>query len=532
MASLPPSFKYIDLFNDRSARDPTSSHEKLVWELAGILFDSINVPDDLQEVEHASDLLRKDNLSAFWQKLVEQSSTRSVALAKSNEEKAIASLSGHKIPDACGHLLNGKDFHLATLVSLIGGNESMRKSVREQLNDWQKSRVLSEFNQPIRAIYEMLSGNVCVCTGSKNAPIEDRIDTFIISKRFGLDWRQAFGLRLWYAIKSSDDLAEAVHSFAEDLQQDKEVTRPVAWYVEQGISPLWDDEDIQSREDLLWGLLKLYAFQDADLEAVLRPENSQLSPLDVRLSWQLSRALTSSEVCTYGDGADDKADQLSLAFASQLTNEGNWLDAIFVLLHLSSAVVRVKSIQDHLAHHAGRIGSETSEAFITLSHDLHIPTSWIWEAKALYMRSVVKDPRREVECLLRAEAFDEAHRTFSKEVAPNTVIERDWDTLRSLFSGFEGHEASIADWRLGGELYADYLHLLEAQKKGMAHLNSGILERLMAALPAMTADGRGTGFLETVAVQEISGAVAKMVIDMGKDGNVSYPAQACIETCY
>src|SRR5277367_3942595 len=120
----------------------------------------------------ASNILRKDNVSAFWQKLVGQASNRYVAMAKSSEEKAIACLSGHRISDACGHLLNGKDFHLATLVALIGGNERIKKNIREQLSEWQKSRVLSEFSQSIRAIYELLAGNVCVCDGSKRAPIE------------------------------------------------------------------------------------------------------------------------------------------------------------------------------------------------------------------------------------------------------------------------------------------------------------------------------------------------------------------------
>lgn len=486
-----------------------------------MLFDNIDVPEDLQNVPGASNLLRKEKVSVFWQKLVGQATSRYVAMAKSNEEKAIACLSGHRVADACGYLLNGKDFHLATLVALIGKNEKMKKNIREQLNEWQKSRVLSEFNQPIRAIYELLAGNVCVCDGAKGAPIEDRIESFVISKRFGLDWRQAFGLRLWYAILVSDDVARAVQMFEQDLKQEKETAQPHAWYVEQGIPPLWDDQDLETREDLLWGLLKLYANDDTDLESVLRPENSQLSPLNVRLSWQLSNTLLASGKASYGDDGDDKADQLTFSFASQLTNEGNWVDATFALLHLSADSVRAKSIQDHLAHHAGRIGPEDGSVFNTLTKDFQIPAKWIWEAKALYMRSVQKDAKGEVECLLRAGAYDEAHRTFSKEVAPRAVIERDWDTLRSILSGFQGREASIAEWHLGGELYADYKSLIQSQKKGLGKIDGMLLERLLAALPAMMEDGRHASFLETVAVQEISGAVAKLVVEIGKQGNVS-----------
>lgn len=512
-------FKLIDFIGEREPRDPAAAHENLVWELASILFDHIDIPEDLKNFPAAFKFLRKDNLSAFWEKVVEQASVRQVTMAKSSEEKAIAAICGHRIPDACNHLLTGKDFHLATLVALLDGNQAVRKNIKEQLNEWNKARVLSEISQPIRAIYEILAGNVCVCAGIKGAPIEDRVDSFTMSKRFGLDWRQAFGLRLWYAITSSDELEHAVQKFTEDLEQDKETAKPFAWYVEQNISPLWDDQHLDEREDLLWGLLKLYSDHTTDLQAVLRPENSQLSPFNMRLSWQLSQALTASGKCSYGEQADEKADRLTLSFAAQLTNDGHWLDAVFVLLHLSSAPARAKSIQDHLGHHAGRIGSEDGAAFNTLIDAFKIPSSWVWEAKALYMRAVVKDSRREVDCLIRASAFDEAHRTFCKAVAPTAVIERDYATLRKLLDGFAGRGPGISGWNLGGAAYKDYLAVLDGEKKGQT--DAVAVERLLGSLPAMLSDARNVGFLERVAVQEIGACVAKVVVEMGRDGKVS-----------
>lgn len=528
-AALAERFSFSDFFDDQKARNPAAAHEKLVWQLASVLFDEIVVPDELQQVANASDRLRKDKLSEFWQKLVDHASTQQVAMARSNEEKAIASLSGHRVPDACGHLLNGKDFHLATLVALVG-RDSNRKDIQEQLSEWQKQRVLSEFNQPIRAIYEILAGNVCVCDGSKGAPIEDRIDSFIISRRFGLDWRQAFGLRLWYGILAAEELGAAVEKFAHDLALELESSKPQSWYVEQTIPTLWEDKELQKREDLLWGLLRLYTFEDADLEAVIRPENSQLSPVDIRLSWQLSRALTSSGVVNYNQDADAKADQVTLSFASQLASEGSWLDAVFVLLHLTSPEARKRSIQNHLAQHAGRIGSGDSQSFSTLTKTYRIPAPWIWEAKALYLRSVKKDSTGEVECLIRAGSFEEAHRTFSKEVAPKTIIERDYDTLRTLLSGFHGREAHISEWKLGGEIYSDFLELLDSQKKAKL-VDSPVLNRLLAGLPAVVEESRHPGFMETVAIETISGIVAKTVVKMGNRGEVSTPDTADFRSC-
>lgn len=517
-ASLPDAFSFSGFFHDGNIKNPAVAHEKLVWGLASILFDPIVVPDELKSLNGIMDRLRKDNLSNFWEKLVDHASSRQVALLRSNEEKAIASLSGHRIPDACGHLLNGKDFHLATLVAQIGGGESMRKDIREQLNEWQKSKILPEFSPQIRALYEILAGNVCVCDGSKGGPIEDRIESFVISKRFGLDWRQAFGLRLWYGILAGEDIKVAVEKFADDLKQDRETSKPHTWYVEQKVPVLWEDSELENREDLLWGLLQLYTFPDADLEAIIRPENSQLSPLDTRLSWQLSRALTSRGGVSYSHDSDDKADYATLSFAAQLTNEGSWLDAVFVLLHLSSADARAKSIQDHLAHHAGQIGSEDSQSFVTLTQSFKIPATWIWEAKALYMRSVKKDPQGEVDCLVKAGSFEEAHRTFTKDVAPKTIIERDYITLRTLLDGFRGREQSIAEWHLGGEIYNDFLDLLAYQKAEKA-LDYTVLDRLLVGLPAAVEDTRNPSFMETVAIETISGIVAKAVATLGQKGD-------------
>ncbi|KAF4637950.1 hypothetical protein G7Y89_g131 [Cudoniella acicularis] len=514
-ARLVEGFSFSEFFDHHNTRDPAVTHEKLVWKLASVLWDDLPVPEGLEMVPLVEEHLRKDKLSEFWEKLVEAASAQRVGLAKSNEEKAIASLSGHRIPDACGHLVNGKNFHLATLIALIGHKDSMRKDIREQLSEWQKSRVLSEFSQPIRTLYELLAGNVCVCDGSKGAPIEDRIESFIISKRFGLDWRQAFGLRLWYGTLAHEPIENAVEDFAEDLVQDKEATKPQAWYVEQKIPTLWEDAELEQREDLLWGLLKLYTFHDAPLEGALCPENSQLSPLDFRLTWQLSQALTSADVVKYAD--EFKADETTLSFASQLTNEGSWLDTVFVLLHLSSPKARAKSIQNHLARFAGHIGSEESQGFITLTQTYKIPTSWIWEAKALYMRSVEKNSGGEVECLIKAQSFNEAHRTFAREVAPRNIVELDYDVLRALLHGFQGKENTISEWHLGGQIYFDFLELLDCQKKGRV-VDQLVLERLLAGLPAVVEDSRHPSFMERVAVETISGTVAKVVINMGKHG--------------
>lgn len=494
-----------EVFHHQDMNDAASIHENRVWELASILFDTTG------ELSYQQ---RKKNLSSFWADLVEQASSTAVGLAGSSEEKAVACLAGHQITEACKHLVDGKNFRLGTLVPLIGTSDSAKKDMKEQLKTWQESKMLSEFTEAIRTICELLSGNVCVCEGLKGVPVEDRMESFVISKKFGLDWRQAFGLRLWYALNQNDDAKTAVQKYQHDIEQDKEDI-PAPWYIEQGIKPLWDDAEADSRQDLLWGLLQLYADPEADLEAILRPENSQLSPMDMRLCWQLGQALLSTGNVTYGENAVDKADAVTLAYATQLTGAGEWLEAVFVLLHLQNASSRKQALQEHLCRHGGSIGPDNGTNFTILTEKFLIPAEWLWEALALYMRSVQKDAPAEVNCLLRAGSFAEAHRVFVKQVAPQAIVERDYATLTSMISQFEGHEESIADWSAGGEIYGHFLTMLQHRSKRES-IPSALLERLLAGLNAMNQSSSETEIIRYAAISDMADETAREILRMAQ----------------
>ncbi|KAI1078902.1 nuclear protein 96-domain-containing protein [Whalleya microplaca] len=500
-------------FSVSGTKNSAEDHERLVWELASVLFDNVKIPTNLQNDPEAPDKLRRENLSRFWEHMVEEQTNKIVAMAGSSEEKALASLSGHRVAEACKHLLDGKNFRLATLISLIGTSEGVKKDMREQIKEWQEANVLSEFSQPIRALYEMLSGNVCACEGMKGA-LENRTESFLISKRFGLNWQQAFGLRLWYSISSESSIADAVEKYGEDVRQDRELP-PTTWFIEQGIKGIWNDPDEDKREDLLWGLLQLYSNDTVDLEAVLRPENSQLSPLDYRLCWQLGQALTSTGRVSFGKNATEKADAATISFSAQLTNEGSWLEATFVLLHLTDPDARSRAIQDHLCRHAGLIGNDDSSSFRKLAVDFKIPTRWIWHAKALFMRSVKKDPAAEVQCLLRAESWADAHRTFIKEVAPRTIIERDYDALADLLQQFEGRHSQVPDWNVGYEIYRGFLQLMGYQQRAEPP-PSILVNRLLEGLPAMHGNTPEAGITEYAALTDMAAEVAKVVARMAK----------------
>lgn len=510
-------------FHGQDLQSPANAHEKMVWELASILFDQILDAQGAQIAPSGLRSARRRNLSKFWEGIVEEAVNRGVSMARTPEDKAIAALSGHRVPEACKHLIDGKNFRLATILSMIGSNDQMMQDMKEQVRNWRDANVLSEFTDPIRVIYELLGGNVCAIDGKKGA-MENRMDSFVISDKFGMDWKQAFGLRLWYAIASQDDVVEAIRQYEDDLRQDREKS-PKPWFAEQGIQSLWEDTNKEEREDLLWGLLKLYADKDMDLADILRPENSQLSPLDFRLCWQLGQALINTGKVTFGEDVNDKTDAATLAFASQLTSEGNWLEAVFVLLHLTDPASRTKAIQEHLSRHARLIGSEQSEDFTTLTQAFKIPATWVWQAKALYQRAVKKDAKSEVLFLLRADSHSEAHKTLVKHVAPQAVIERDYAGLWDLLQQFSSAAKSISDWNLGGKIYTDFLDLVLLVQAGrVAEVDQKVVTSLMQGLPAMREQVQvraDADVLEIAAVADMANVTAKAVVELAKKGEVS-----------
>ncbi len=503
-------------FRDIASRiQPDTAYEKTVWELASILFDGQDSEaHDIPIAERTwyDHRIRKDRLILFWERLCEASAKQAVSVAPNAEERAIAHLSAHKVVEACDALVQGRDFRLAILVAQIGGDQTMRDDMDSQIGAWKDLKVLSEMTEPIRTLYSLLAGNTCVCEGEKG-PAEDRAKTFFISERFDMDWKRAFGLRLFYAILPDEAIEVAVVKFANDIQAD-EGKRPVPWFIEEEAEVPWRDPSPHQREDVLWGLLKLFAacksaLPTPSIAETFAPQNTTGNPIDSRLSFQLYHAL----ILRFPSASPSnpfQADTLAWAFATQLDSAGEWLWAIFAVLHLSARDQRQLAIQSLLAHHAAEITTEpANEYFQTLTEELKVPANWIFEAKALYARNVLRDHVKEVDYLVKAGDWEEAHAVLRREVGPTAVIEEDWDTLRGILDAFQPGKDGIQEWGLGGQVYEDYLSLILETARGKE--KKEVLGRLLGALPSMVRGGT-VAFRERVAVQEISGVVGKEVL--------------------
>ncbi|KAL8949662.1 MAG: hypothetical protein Q9222_004242 [Ikaeria aurantiellina] len=513
----------IPLKEMASSIDPTYRHEKSIWNLASILFDDLD-PDAFGNIPSSQHSLyayrvRKDHLSSFWSSICTDNAQKAVASAPSAEERSIHHLSANFLVKACQTLTEAKDFRLATLVAQLPADQIMADEMKTQLNEWRELCVLSEFIEPIRTLYELCAGNVCVSEGKKGA-IEDQAKTFAISQRFDLDWQRAFGLRLWYGTKAGEPIEAAIKMFHDDIHGD-EPKKPTPMFTDDVPQHPQPSNSTTSDKDILWGLLELFAASHNALPAqsltdIVTPHNVVGNPLNFRLSFQLYHTLSHLFPM---NTSQTEADHLVHSFASQLESQGEWLWSIFVSLHLSNGETRQKNIQDILGCHAPSIGPEESSfPFTNLVHDFKIPTSWIWEAKALEARSVMHDFALEILYLQRAGNWVEAHESLVKVVGPQCVIGEDYQTLNKMLEGFQGAGKQVVEaedkWHLGGGIYKDFLQLV-ISKKRQENVEEAA-EMLLDTLPMLVDERKGKfGFEEGVAVREMAGEVAEWLAGRG-----------------
>ncbi|KAL8707316.1 MAG: hypothetical protein Q9220_007628 [cf. Caloplaca sp. 1 TL-2023] len=500
-----------------SSIDSSDHREKSIWDLASVLFDDLN-PNAFNNIPASQHNLyahrvRKDRLSSLWSSICSNNAQKAVTSASSAEERTIHHLSANSLVKACQTLTEAKDFRLATLVAQLPADQIMADEIKTQLNEWRELCVLSEITEPIRALYEICAGNVCICEGKKGA-IEDQAKTFSISQHFNLDWQRAFGLRLWYGTKTEESIEAAIKMFHDDIHGHKPM-EPIPTFTDDVPHRSQHSNNTASNKDILWGLLELFAASTNTLPAqsltgIIAPKNVAGNPLDFRLSFQLYQSL--SQLFPTGTSRAE-ADHLIHSFATQLESQDEWLWSIFVLLHLSEAETRKKNIQDTLARHAASIEpDESTFPFTNLLQDFKIPTLWIWEAKALEARSVMQDYSLEIMYLQRAGNWIEAHESLVKVVGPQCVIGEDYGTLGKMLDGFQGAGKQIiaADdkWHLGGGIYEDFLQLVIGKRKHEDIQETA--ETLLDTLPMLVDDRKGKfGFEEGVAVREMAGEVAE-----------------------
>jgi nuclear pore complex protein Nup98-Nup96 len=549
---------------------PRGKHESELWQLASILFDDVREELPVGLSADAADLyqirLRKEKLSQFWRKLVQADVDTQLFTAKSHEEKALLHLTGGNIPEACASLLAGSNFHLAQMVSQIGGDKVFRETMAKQLDDWSELNVSSEINDCIRTIYELLAGRTLDCRGKSGSGSENKVPSFKFSDRFKLDWKRAFGLRLWYGTLQVDDVASAVLQFTADLDDNGEPAKPLPWFVLAREDMGWDDPNPESREDPLWGLLKFYADRYCDdveaedivatLGNLFQPENTSGNPQDPRLSFQLINllrgkvlAISDNDLATAPTStpvADELAMKLAAALEPQIPTKPEVLVVTsWVLLHITDTATRTSLLKTQLDHYA-KLLVDNEAISAALSHapssldtstgSLRIPFAWLCAAKATYARTVVHDSVAEAHWLLEGREVNAAHDVLCRVIGPAAVVEGEWDDVRVVLAALTETEmvGGVADWEKGGGLYADYVELVDLTDGAASGKRQGqdaktvvkrLVRKMSGSLEALAAEGVAhKSPMEKIALK----IMAAKVLEIGNREGVSL---TCLMAC-
>ena len=144
-----------------------------------------------------------------------------------------------------------------------------------------------------------------------------------------------------------------------------------------------------------------------------------------------------------------------------------------------------------------------------LEDTLKIPRQWIYEAKALRARHA-GDHLLEAEYLISADAHAEAHRTILQQVAPVAIISGNRDNLKKILAKFDP-STQPEGWGLGGQVYLDFIRLKELENASSEKSKverRDIARRLLGTLKNM----ERKGFLQNIAVREMSGDVGSLVV--------------------
>ena len=490
--------------------------------------------------------IRKDRLTQFLASAISTKHGEKLkALEETNPTSAsLLHLTMHNISGACESLKKQKNFQLMLLVSQLDGqDQAFMDDMRHQINAWRDQQALSEINLDIRALYEVCAGNVGNCKGKENAPIEDRAPDFNISERYELDWLQSFALGLFFGReeKSNEDgfskIEDAVNHFQARIRR--------------GELPDFDLEG-----DVMWSILKIYAWTHARVDPAHQPTSPALpadlvglaSPFDSSDLFNFYHAIVSNTTLLGANIDVAKVDQLAEVLAAELSAKDDIVSAIYALIHLSDPAVRQAMIQELLDRFAADLpgsDSATSDAGIhlwqTLTMDLKIPQSWIFMAKARYAASATNnggDSISELRYLVAAEAWDQAHDCLTKRVAPSFVVDEDWNGLLEMCRLFGDEPVRrVAEWQNGGAVFDQFGKLMtgftaKEDEQALASLRRRIVQfghrynksqtkgKHSSAGPIQLGRLSNHELEEHVAIKEMANAIARLYTRGGNVGTV------------
>ncbi|KAK6027075.1 nucleoporin autopeptidase [Ostertagia ostertagi] len=270
----------------------------------------------------------------------------------------------------------------------LSAEEKGRGDCADMLQLWETIGDIGTMEEDLLKIYLVLAGKT-------HLEFQHRGKTVKLNCLEGLDWRQAFGIHLWW-VNCGGFLEDAVDSFSEDVAAGRAAS-PDSHVFEQ--------------------LIRLACSPSHQIEAVLDAA-SMLSPnpLDAHLSWHLWSLLRALGYNTMSPAAEQR---LHTSYSSLLTSLELWHLAIFVLSHISHDQCRTAAIREVLDRMSLTARSQEYER---IAATCEIPNEWIASAKFANAKA---QGNYELACsyVLTACDYASALQMFAEEVAPNAIAD-------------------------------------------------------------------------------------------------------------
>ncbi|TRY63912.1 hypothetical protein TCAL_05590 [Tigriopus californicus] len=426
-------------FSSKDGVDTLHSH---VFDLCEVLWGRVTEQQRYEPDSHEITMKRREGLSKWLHDAVGHLVKRNIERAKArgdHVDEVLALIEGHNVNEACEKAQSQGDHFSALLIATTGGNNTLNgQMVLQQLEKWQEMECDKHLKSNRLRLYAILAGiptwagtdtNVNVCQD--------------------LDWKQALAMEFWYLTSPVASIEDALLAYEDAFGglQDNYSREP---------TPDYFNGQMDGRTfDVSYHLLKLYTNRSHPLESILTPATHTSDCLDYRLAWLLAKVLRS---VGYNHLSKEKEDELHLSFGSQLEDLGLWHWSVFALLHLADPDHRKQTIIDTITRHV-KLANEDSEVRETFLHErLSVPIPWIAEAKAT-KAAFMRNPKDQAYYLIKAKFWAEAHRVIVTQVAPEAIINEDYEYLMLLLSQLCSEDicSSIVDWNVQGKVFFDFI---------------------------------------------------------------------------
>ncbi|PAA53029.1 hypothetical protein BOX15_Mlig024537g1 [Macrostomum lignano] len=348
-------------------------------------------------------------------------------------------LSAGQFTEACALALKRRHYRLALLLGQPH-SESVRDLVAQQVACWQQTGAKDFIPPAVWRLYRLLAGDV---NGTE-----------------GMDWTRAFTLYLWFSVPYGDGLGPALRAYKSAFKSPEPGAPP----------PPLNPEHGGARWDTAYHLVRLHCKRSHRLARLLDPRGYGPDPIDFGPAWHLWRSL---RAIGYSHLTDSATQALHCGYAAKLESQGLWDWALFVLLHIDDDLARTRAVSACLSRHLGTVRDPALQNFLT--NQLGLSRHWLHSAWALACRTrcfYISDgaqlpvnladwQRREARHWLAAGQWRPAHDILLNSLAPRWLVAGQLSRVRRHLAPVARLAGDRQDWQLGGQLYLDFLQLLD-----------------------------------------------------------------------